>query len=186
MTLKLWQIKPKLNYSNDVIDIVQFGSSITDEKTPNDIDIAVIFKKILLKDQLEQSQKIKSQLQKLSELPVHIKSFDFYSFFDKNNFAKEKILFYGKSLIYSDNFSRRLGFDSKIYIFYSLKNLKKKEKVKFNYSLNGKKGEYGLLRKYGGRLLKPGLIEIPPEYENLFTNSIKKITSDFELQRIFF
>ena len=50
--------------------------------------------------------------------------------------------------------------------------------------LNGKKGEYGLLRKYEGKLLNPGLIEIFPEHEFIFINSIKKITDDFELRRV--
>lgn len=184
MMPNLWLKKHKLNYSKDVFDIVQFGSSVIEEKIPNDLDIAVIFKKIPIKEQLDQAQEIKSQLQKLSDLPIHIKSFDLYSFFDKSNFAKEGILFYAKSLIYLDSFSKRFGLEPKIQISYSLKNLKKKDKVRFNYLLNGKKGEYGLLRKYGGKLLNPGLIEISPENEFIFINSIKKVTDNFEVRKI--
>ena len=62
MTQKLWQKKLKLNYSKDVFDIVQFGSSVIEGEAPNDIDIAVIFNKIPLKDQLNQAQKIKIQI----------------------------------------------------------------------------------------------------------------------------
>lgn len=184
MMLKLWQKKQKLDYSADVFDIIQFGSSIIEGKTPNDIDIAIIFRKISLKEQLEQAQKIKKQLQQNSELPIHIKSFDFYTLFDKSNFSKDNILFYGMSLINKDYFSKKLGIFPKIQIQYSLKNLKKKDKVRFNYMLSGKKGNYGLLRKYSGRLLKPGLIEILPEHEDTFTSSIKKITSNFKIQKI--
>jgi len=163
---------------------VQFGSSVIGDKIPHDLDIAVIFEKIPLKEQLDQSQKIKAQLQKITDLPIHIKSFDFYSFFDKSNFAKENILFCGKSLIGLDNFSKKFGFEPKIQISYSLKDLKKKDKVKFNYLLNGKKGEYGLLRQHGGKLLNPGLIEIFPEHEFIFVGSIKKITNNFEIRKI--
>lgn len=184
MTLKLWQKKQKLNYSSDVYDIIQFGSSIIEGKTPNDIDIAAIFQKISLKEQLEQAQKIKKQLQQNSELPIHIKSFDFYTLFDKSNFSKENILFYGKSLISKDYFAKKFGFSPLIQVYYSLENLKKKDKIRFNYMLSGKKGKYGLLRKYGGKLSNPGLIEILPEYEEIFINSIKNVTHNFKLKKI--
>ncbi len=49
MTHKLWQKKLELRHSKSVIDIVQFGSTTQEGKTPNDIDIAVIFKSIPLK-----------------------------------------------------------------------------------------------------------------------------------------
>jgi len=74
----------------------------------------------------------------------------------------------------------------KIQIFYELQKLKKSEKIKFNYLLSGKKGEYGLLRKHGGRLLKPGLIEIDLEKEKIFTEKISKLTKDFRVKKVFY
>ena len=129
---------------------------------------------------------IKEQLQKNSEIPVHIKPFDLYSFFDESNFAKESIIIYGKSIISNDYFAKNLGFTPKIQISYSLKNLRKKDKIKFHYMLKGKKGNYGLLKKYGGSLINPGLIEIFPEYENIFIESIKKLTPNFKIKKILF
>ena len=186
MTQKLWLKKPTLQYSKNIFDIIQFGSSVKEEKTPNDIDIAVIFNSLPLKDQLNDSQEIKKQLQKISPLPIHIKSFDLYSFFNSGNFAKEDILFYGKSLIYKDYFAKRFGLTPKIQISYSLRKLKKSEKIKVNYTLNGKQGSYGLLRKYGGKLIKPGLIEISPEHKDIFIEAIKKLTSDIEVKAILY
>ena len=91
MMQKLWLKKLKLNYSENVLDIIQFGSSVLEESEPNDIDIAVIFYQIPLKQQLEERQDIKNQIKKQVELPIHIESFDFYSFFDKGNFARQGI-----------------------------------------------------------------------------------------------
>ena len=99
------QKKLELNYSSDVLDIVQFGSSVFEGSKPNDIDFAVIFKNIPLKQQLEEAQMIKRQLEAKFNLQIHIKSYDFYSFFDKGNFARENILFYGKSLVHEKYFS---------------------------------------------------------------------------------
>lgn len=174
----------KLSYSNNVIDIVQFGSSIFESLKPNDIDIAVIFKKIPLKEQLEEAQNIKRQLEKEFNLPIHIKSYDFYSFFDEGNFARENIFFYGRSLISGEYFSKNFGLTPKIQIIYSLKKLEKKDKVRFNYLLNGRMKEYGLLRKYGGRLICPGMIEIIPEYEKIFIDAMKKISHEIISKRI--
>lgn len=147
--------------------------------------IAVIFQKIPVKEQLNQMQNIKRQLEKLSDLPIHITCFDFYSFFNKGNFAKEGILFYGKSLIFGKYFSENFGLIPKVHISYSLKKLKKKDKVRMNYLLNGKRGNYGLLRQYSGMLLNPGLIEILPQDENMFVNAVKKITQDINVKHIF-
>ena len=183
MTHTLWLKKQKLIYSKDVFDILQFGSSIFENSSPNDVDIAVIFQKIPLKEQLSQAQEIKKQLQKKTNLPLHIKSFDLYSLFESSNFAKESILFYGKSLITNEYFSRKLGLTPVIQIEYSLKKLAKKDKIKFNYLLNGKKEKYGLLRKYGGSLTKPGQIEIKPEHEKIFVDKIKEITNDFKVNK---
>ena len=184
MTQKLWLKKPKLNYSVDVLDIVQFGSSVLDGETPNDLDIAVIFNKIPLKDQLNQAQEIKKQLEKIIEIPVHMNSFDLYSLFDNSNFAKESILFSGKSIISGENFAKRFGLSSKIQIYYSLERLKKKDKIRFNYMLNGRGGIYGLLRKHKCKLLKPGLIEINPEFEKIFVNSIKEFNVEFKVKKV--
>jgi predicted nucleotidyltransferase len=180
MMQKLWQKKLELNYSKEVFDIVQFGSSVVEGKEPNDIDIAVIFQKMPLKEQLKQAQEIKKELQEVCQLPVHINSFDLYSFFDPSNFTKENILFYGISIISKDFFAKKFGLNPKIQIYYSLKDLKKKDKIRFNYTLNGKKGRYGLLREYKGELLKPGLIEISPEYQEHFIEAIKRITPNFK------
>ena len=184
MMQKLWQKKLKLNYSRNVIDIVQFGSSVIEDKEARDMDIAVIFQKIPLKEQLEEAQKIKKQLEKESSKEIHVSSFDLYSLFDKSNFARDGIIFYGLSLLSGESFSKRLGFASKLQIIYSLEKLKKKDKVRFHYMLRGKKGKYGLLREYGGKLVNPGVIEISPQYEELFVNNIKEFISDFNVRKV--
>ncbi|MBU1252379.1 MAG: hypothetical protein KJ905_03680 [Nanoarchaeota archaeon] len=182
---KLWLKKQKLSCSKNVVDIVQYGSSIIEGNSPNDIDVAVIFNKIPLKNQLNEAQNLKKQLTKISVLPIHIKSFDFYSLFDKSNFAKEGILFYGMSILKKDYFSNALGLVPRLHFFYSLDKLKKKDKIRFNYMLNGKGGKYGILKKYGGRLVKPGMIEVLPEHEKIFNDSIRKQTTSFEVRKVF-
>ncbi|MBI3334353.1 hypothetical protein HYZ97_02610 [Candidatus Pacearchaeota archaeon] len=176
----------ELNYSKRVLDIVQFGSSVIEGKEPRDIDIAVIFDKLPVKEQLEEAQIIKKQLKSYFDKEVHINAFDLCSFFDEGNFSRESILFYGISLIDGSKFSEKFGLDSKIQIIYSLEDLHKRDKIRFNYLLSGKSGKYGLLRKYNGYLLAPGVIEIPPGMEEIFINEIRKITSKFKVKKVFY
>jgi predicted nucleotidyltransferase len=185
MTQKLWQKKLELNYSENVLDIIQFGSSVIDNNIPNDIDVAVIFKKIPVKEQLDETQKIKKQLQAVSELPIHIKAYDYYSFFDESNFAKEGILFYGISLITGDFFSKKFGLTPVIEISYDLRELEKKDKVRFHYLLKGKKNSSGMLNEFGGKLLNPGLIQIKPEHEKIFLDKISEFQLKFKISKKF-
>ncbi len=176
----------QLNYSKNVIDIVQFGSSVIESKEPRDIDIAVIFDKISVKEQLEEAQKIKKQLKNLFDKEIHINAFDLYSLFSEGNFSRESILTYGISLIDGNAFSEKFGLKPRVQIAYSLENLHKRDKIKFNYLLSGKGGKYGLLRKHDGHLIAPGVIEIPPKVEEFFINQIKKMTSRFDVKKIFY
>jgi hypothetical protein len=180
----LWQKKLELNYPKSVLDIVQFGSSLQKEN-PNDIDLAVIFEKIPLKDQLAIGQAIKEQIEKKTNIPIHLKVYDLYSFFNEGNFAKESILFYGISIITKKYFSENFGMIPLIEINYSFEDKKKKDKVRFNYMLSGKKGKYGLLREYKGKLIKPGIIAIKPEHQQIFIDAIKKEKVNYAIKKIF-
>ncbi len=182
---KLWLEKLKLNYSPNVIDIVQFGSSIFENSNPNDIDIGIIFNKISLSKQLEETQNIKKQLQNKTKLKIDAKPYDLYSLLNPSNFAREGIIFYGKSLITHKEFSKIFGITPKLRIKYDLSNLEKKDKIKFNYTLSGKQKKYGLLKKYNGKLIAPKIIEINPEHENIFIQKLKTITNKLEITKIF-
>ena len=184
---KLWQQKLKLNYTKDVIDIVQFGSSVIEEKEYRDVDIVVIFQNIPFKEQLDQAYEIKKQITNFIDKSkeVHISQFDFYSLFDTGNFAREGILVYGKSLLTGKDFALRFGLRPVLQILYNLEKFEKKDKVRFHYLLRGKGGKYGLLREYGGKLVKPGMIEISPEFEDVFVKAISEIIGDFEVRKVF-
>ena len=123
---KLWQKKLKLNYSKNVIDVVQFGSSILEGAEPNDLDIAVIFNKISLKDQIKEAHEIKKQIEKIIGILVHVENFDLESFFGKGNFTRQGILFYGRSILEGKYFSEIFGITPKVMISYTLNNLEKK------------------------------------------------------------
>ncbi len=184
MMQNLWQKKLKLHYSSDVLDIVQFGSSVVEGTEPRDIDVAVIFNKIPLKEQLGQAQAIKKQLEKETKIEIHISSYDFYSLFDSSNFAREGLLFYGKSIISKKPFAELFGLKPRVQISYKLTSLEKKGKIRFNYLLNGRGGKYGLLREFGGELVSPGVVEISPEHEKIFVSAMNEISREVDIRKI--
>jgi len=175
----------KLNCSKSVFDVVQYGSSVIEGKEVRDIDVAVVFDKISVKEQLNDAQEIKNQLKKFTDKNIHITALDFYSLFDESNFAREGILFYGWSLLNGKKFAERYGLKPVIQIHYSLKKFSKKDKIRFNYLLSGRGGKYGLLREYGGRLIAPGVINVNPEHEIVFLDEIRKINLDVRVKKIF-
>ena len=113
---KLWQKKQKLNYSENVLDIVQFGSSVLEGSSPNDIDIAVIFHKISVKEQIKEAHEMKKQIEKLTSFPVQVESFDLESFFQEGNFARQGIMFHGKSILYGKYFAEKFGMVHKLRV----------------------------------------------------------------------
>ncbi len=180
-----WQKKPVLKYNHDVMDIVQYGSSIIKSEEPNDIDIAVIFRKTPLKQQLEESQRIKMQLEKFTDKPIHIKNFDMETLFNKGNFARESIMFYGKSIITGKYFAEELGLKPMLQAKYSLEGLEKKDKVRLHYALKGKGNYKGFLEKHNGQMIGPGIVVVPPEYEVLLLKKIKAITENYNTIKVF-
>ncbi|MDO8564321.1 MAG: hypothetical protein Q7R87_04910 [Nanoarchaeota archaeon] len=181
----IWLKSVKLNCSKNILDVVQFGSSVIEGKEFRDIDIAVIFNKISVKEQLNEAQDIKNQLRKFTDKDIHITSLDLYSLFEDSNFARDGVLFYGVSLLDGKKFAEKFGLKPFVQIQYSLKKFSKKDKIKFNYLLSGRGGKYGLLREYGGYLIAPGIININPEHEKVFLEEIKKINVDIDVKKIF-
>jgi hypothetical protein len=180
----LWQRKLELP-SSDVLDIVQYGSSVIEGTSPNDIDIAVIFKRIPLKEQLSRVQEIKRMLKSYVDLPIHAKPFDLEALFDESNFAREGIFFYGMGLVSHRPFSNRFSLDPRLRILYSLDKLPKKDKVRFHYLLKGKKGFPGMLDRNGGEMVAPGMIEISPRHELVFLIPMKAICGEVRTEKIF-
>ncbi|MFT4326499.1 MAG: hypothetical protein ACMXYK_03290 [Candidatus Woesearchaeota archaeon] len=169
--------KLKQTWTN-VLDIIQYGSSIQYGIEPKDIDIAVLCKEIPLKEQLNLQQEIKTFFEKQSAIPIHIKTFTLYSLFSEGNFAKQSIVL-GISLYTHDFFMNKYGFQPTLKVTYSLKGLEKKDKVTFNYFLQHK--NKGFLTISQGHIVSPGTIEFNPCYEKYFLEKVpSKISFDIQ------
>ena len=128
----------------ELIDIVLFGSSVKGKEKPKDIDILLIYKK---KKNLDLDYELKNRLRKYYE-NVQIVSKTYKELFSPAFKAKEAFLSEGYSTIQDIFVSKGFGYINKVLFRYNLKNLNKSQRMRFYYSLYGrKKKEKGMLDK---------------------------------------
>ncbi len=177
--LQKWAREYQTN--KDIFDIVLFGSYTKGKKNPSDIDLAIIFKSLPLKDRLIFIQEMKKKL------PQNIK-YDFKGIlltelFDPAFFGRTGIVWEGLSLFNNRPFAQRMGFLPKALFIYDLKDKSHTEKVKINYILKGRKRE-GMIQKLKGKHEAPGVVEIPFNNVLEFEDILKKQNIQFQRKNI--
>jgi len=156
---------------DSIFDIVVYGSSVKGKLNPNDIDLAVIFRRGSLKHRLEKVQSIKKNIQ--LEKKIDIKGILLEELFKESFFGREGIIFEGISMFDGKPFSAKLGFQGNSLFVYNFKGKTHAEKVKFNYVLSGRNSK-GIVEALEGKHLAPGIIQIPAknsaEFESILSS----------------
>lgn len=137
-----------------LLDIFLFGSSVRGKRTPDDVDILVVFKE---KRDRQLAYTLRKELEALVDLPVSVTVKTYADLFSKNFSARESLLTEAYSLVRSCGFSSGLGFSTRVLFLYELKGKSKSERMRFYYSLYGRNSE-GMLSllgavKYADRLI---------------------------------
>ena len=130
--------------SEEILDIIIFGSSVRNKEKPNDIDIAVIYKN---KSNIETSYELKKEFRK-EGFEVQILDLTYFKLIEGSYIASEGIISDGYSLVYDKFLSEGLGYIN-FYLFrYDLKGLTKSQRMRFYYSLYGRnKEQEGILKE---------------------------------------
>ncbi|MFH1332752.1 MAG: nucleotidyltransferase domain-containing protein [archaeon] len=146
MILKNTKLRNKLKQivkeSSELEDIILFGSAVRGKEKPNDIDILVLFKNKVDK---QEGLKIRKELEKECE-KVSIISKTRKTVLEESFDARESVLFEGVSLISAKNPAETYGFVSFGMFKYDFKKWSKLEKTKFYHALNGRDGKEGMLK----------------------------------------
>lgn len=144
MILKNIKLKNKLKQivkeSAELEDIILFGSVVRGKDKPNDIDILVLFRNKVNKNE---EYKIRKELEKEYK-SVSVVSKTKKGALEESFDARESLLFEGISLLSKKNLARTYGFVSLGMFKYSFKNWSKLKKTKFYYALNGRDGKEGM------------------------------------------
>ena len=160
MILKNIKLKNELNKfikTTEIKDILVFGSLIKGKEKPNDIDILVIFKKRVIKDQEYQIKKILTRHYNNISIISKTKKTITEASFD----ARESILFEAFSLLTKKNIAEEYGFLSFGLFKYNFSNWDKLQKTKFYYALNGRGSEEGIFQQLNSIKLSDQTILIP-------------------------
>ena len=148
-----------------ILDILLFGSAVKGKENPADIDILVIYK--LGKEDLETSYLLSNILKKLG-FAVSITSKTYCSLFKPLFIAREAYLSEAYSLVMGKFISKGLGYDSITLFRYALKGMSKSDRMRFYYSLYGRKKEGGILKRFNAHKFAETVLSVPVENsENL-------------------
>ncbi len=150
--------------SDEILDIILFGSFVRGKKKPNDIDILTIFKN---KENFDLSYKLKKIFEKY-KLDVEITNVIYQKMFDIDFLPRSSILSEGYSLIRDKTFSESFGFKSFIMFIYSQKDFSQTKRMRFHYALNGRNDNLGILEKISAIKLTDKCVISPLEKSEEF------------------
>ena len=168
----------------EIWDIAIYGSFVRKKIIASDLDLAIIFySPTKLNKKLSISQELKQKLKKVINYNLDIKGIDISDLLDKRFLARQSIIAEGYLLFRKIKFTKLFVFDF-FYIFsYSLKGLTQSKKMMFQYALNGRRGEKGLLKLLNAFSLGRGVIKVPVENSEEFKEFLEKNNISYKIYK---
>jgi predicted nucleotidyltransferase len=181
--LKLFKDFKKEN--KNIFDIVIYGSVVRNKIRVNDIDVAIIFSGLeSVNDKLSLAQEMKSKLKDVMKYDLDVKGVDMGDFLDGSFLARNSILAEGFSVLRKKFLHEIFGFKNYYVFSYSLTNLSNSRKVMFQYALQGRRGEKGMMEITGSSSLGKGVIRVPLGYSEEFKDFFEKNKIKYKVNKI--
>ncbi|NQV09470.1 nucleotidyltransferase domain-containing protein [Candidatus Woesearchaeota archaeon] len=169
--------KLKKYIDKEVVDIIFFGSFVKGKTAPKDIDLCLIFKE---KIDLFLIKKINDGVKE----NIHISSLTVKNFFNKKHSLSQTLLYEGISLVSEKPLNDIYSLNSHGLYYYDLSKMNKNDKVKFIYTLKGRRKEDGLVKRFGGEFVVPGCFIIPVEKDYEMKEIMDKWNVKYKRKRI--
>jgi predicted nucleotidyltransferase len=170
----------------DVWDICIYGSFVRGKTEIRDVDIAIIMKKpTSVENKLNLSQELKDQM-KVSRYEFDVKCVDIKDFLDPSFLARTGIIGEGFLILKGKRLSEILGFESYVIFTYNLKNLSNSEKTMLNYSLNGRRGEKGMIELRNCEHLGRGTLKVPIEHSEELKDFFERHKVKYKISKVLF
>ncbi len=164
----------------NVIDIVLYGSAARGKERPRDLDFLLFLKDGSGDALFELPHQFKKLLRKEGFQGADVKAATLEELFSPNLKSRRGILLEGVSLVKGKKLGEMLGFTPHLLVTYDLSGMEKSKKVRFSYSLNGRRDKKGMLEEKEGRMLSPGSIMIPFEFSYEFREYLASWDVKFE------
>ena len=163
----------------DVWDILLYGSLVKGKEKPNDVDIAVILEE---GDPFGVAFQFKTALEEAGFSPeeLDVKGFLLKELFDENNLVSLALLIEGCSLLNGKFLHEILNAKGYTLFRFSYSSLPQNEKVRFIYSLRGRRKEGGILKKLNALELAPGIVLVPISATFEFKEFLSRWGLDYE------
>jgi len=139
-----------------------------------------------LEKKLEISQKFRSRLKEKYEHDFDVKCVDIKDFLDVSFLARAGVIGEGILLLKEKTLSEMFGFRTFTVFSYTLHGLKNSEKVRFNYSLNGRRGESGMIKLKNCEHIGRGVLKVPIEHSEEFKEFLEKHKVNYKISRALF
>lgn len=163
------RLRKKVNklLSEEIVDVILFGSSVKEKILPTDIDIAVIFRNSIKRGILKKFQDSLGEKYHITLLVVD-------QFFTKPHSLAKTLIFEGISLISNKKISNNFDLQSFTLYTYELTKEKPSKKVRFVYLLKGRAGNKGMIEQFNGRYISPSSFIIPVEQDEEMLEIFKR------------
>ena len=146
-------------HKESISDIILYGSFIRGKETPKDLDILILFKNQIDKDQeYDFKKQLKHITPKVSLISKTVKSVKESSFV-----ARESVIFEGYSLIHQKYISSDYNANQKGIFLYRTNNLPNNMKTRFYYALNGRNSVKGIVDQLNCIKLSDNVLLAPLE-----------------------
>lgn len=151
----------------EVFDIILYGSTVLGKPTPGDTDLMIIthkpipykearnlainFKKLLIKEGFSRDK-----------LDIRVMSLE--DLFDPNNLASLGLIIEGYSLTQEKPVAELMNGKAYTLFRFTLENLSRKDRVRFQYALKGRDMKNGLLKELNAQQLGAWVVTVPIQH----------------------
>ncbi len=171
-------IKPK--NKNEIVDIILFGSAVKGKYLPKDIDICIIFKNKPIPEILKEIE----EKAKKTKLNIHISTLTAKNFFTAPHSLIKTILKEGRSILTKKTISEIYGLSAYSLYTYSLTKMTPTEKVRFIYTVKGRKNEKGFVKKIGGEWITDSCFIIPINKDSEIQKLLKRWNIQYKRKNV--
>ncbi len=169
--------------SEQVVDVIIFGSSVRGKSTPRDIDLCIILHDHQEKKALDLIHSLSQKIDKKG-VKFQINILTEKTFFSGENSLVKTLFQEGFSVIKNKPFATLYGLSSQSLLVYSLVGFSGSQRVRFHYLLRGRSGQPGILSKLHSELVNDGVISVPTEYEDEWREIFQQWGVQYQVRRM--
>lgn len=167
----------------EVFDVILYGSTVLGKPIPGDTDLMIITRKpITPKEARNITINFKKHLIKegFSREKLDIRAMSLEDLFDPNNLATLGLIIEGYSLTQKKSVAELVNGKAYTLFQFTLENLSRKDRVRFQYALKGRDMKNGLLKELNAQQLGSWVVTVPIQHTWRFKEFLDRWNVKYE------